>query len=114
MFPKAARRREGFALSELSARLCALLSRAEAALWGPGMMALLLGAGVFLSIRAGFPQLRRFGEMQRALFGSDGGIFARHDVDPGIGAVSRVNHDRPGGEVNQLISRPQGPQLCRK
>lgn len=70
MFLKAARRREGFALNELSARLCALFSRAEAMLWGPGMMVLLLGAGVFLSICAGFPQLRRFGEMQRALFGS--------------------------------------------
>jgi len=41
--------------------------RASNAVWGPWTVWLLLGTGLFLSIRYGFPQVRRFGEALRLL-----------------------------------------------
>ncbi|MGI5978511.1 MAG: alanine:cation symporter family protein, partial [Oscillospiraceae bacterium] len=57
-------------MAELSNRLITFVSAAEALVWGPALMVLMLGAGVYLSICAGFPQLRHFGEMLRTVFGS--------------------------------------------
>ena len=59
-------------------RLAALL---HALVWGPGMLALLFGSGVFLSLRCGFPQLRlrgilrdTFGTLRRGAPTEDGGL----------------------------------------
>lgn len=41
--------------------------RASNAVWGPWTVWLLLGSGLFLSFRYGFPQVRRFGEALRLL-----------------------------------------------
>jgi Na+/alanine symporter len=41
--------------------------RASNAVWGPWTVWLLLGSGLFLSVRYGFPQVRRFGEALRLL-----------------------------------------------
>ncbi len=38
--------------------------------WGPVMLLLLVGTGVFLSVRMGFPQVRRFGFVMRKTAGS--------------------------------------------
>ena len=46
------------------------VSALNALVWGPAMTGLLLGTGILLSVRAGLPQFRRFGEMLRAAFGS--------------------------------------------
>lgn len=59
------------------------ISAASAALWGAPMAALLAGAGVFLSIRCGFVQLRHFPEAMRRTLG---GIFSREGA--GKGAVT--------------------------
>ena len=57
-----------------------LISSAAAALWGAPMALLLLGAGVFLSFRCGFVQLRRFPEaMHRTL----GGVFSKQISEKG-------------------------------
>lgn len=42
----------------------------RALVWGPGMLLLYLGTGVFLSVRCGFPQLRHFGRVLRETAGS--------------------------------------------
>ena len=42
----------------------------HALVWGPGMLLLLGGTGVFLSIRCGFPQLRHLGRILRETVGS--------------------------------------------
>ena len=47
-----------------------VVSALNALVWGPAMMGLLLVTGIWLSIRAGFPQLRRFGEMLQVTLGS--------------------------------------------
>ena len=52
------------------------------------MMALLIGAGVWLSVCAGFPQLRRFREMLRVTLGS---AFARGRSDDGISPFQAVS-----------------------
>jgi len=41
--------------------------RASDVIWGPWTVWLLLGSGLFLSLRYGFPQVRRFGEALRLL-----------------------------------------------
>ena len=38
--------------------------------WGPVMLALLIGTGVFLSIRTGFIQVRKFGYIMKHTVGS--------------------------------------------
>ena len=40
--------------------------------WGPFMIALLLGVGVYLTLRLGLPQLTRIPQVIRATFGSLG------------------------------------------
>jgi AGCS family alanine or glycine:cation symporter len=42
----------------------------NAFVWGPVMLALLLGAGLYFSLGTGFLQIRRFGAIFRATFGS--------------------------------------------
>ena len=37
--------------------------------WGPWMLALLVGTGIYLSARTGFPQLRKFGYTMRNTIG---------------------------------------------
>jgi len=40
--------------------------------WGPPMLALLVGTGIYLTIVLGFPQIRYFGFMFKEIFGQDG------------------------------------------
>lgn len=54
----------------LAAVLAAAAASVNGFVWGPAMTGLLLGTGMLLSFRAGFPQVRRFGEMLRYTFGS--------------------------------------------
>ena len=48
--------------------------------WGPIMLALLVGTGVFLSVRTGFIQVGRFGFMLKNTVGS---LFKKSDKDHG-------------------------------
>ena len=61
-----------------------LVGSLHALLWGPGMLLLLGGTGVFLSIRCGFPQLRRPGRILRETLGS----LLRRKKNGGDGALS--------------------------
>ena len=58
----------------------AFISAASAALWGAPMAALLAGAGIFLSVRCGFVQLRHFPEAMRRTLG---GVFSREGAAKG-------------------------------
>ena len=62
-------------------RIEAIVENLRALVWGPGMLALLFGTGVFLSLRCGFPQLLQLRTVLRDSFGKlrrggpdDGGI----------------------------------------
>lgn len=57
-------------MQNISSGLQSAVSFINTLVWGPAMMGLLLVTGVLLSVRAGFPQLRRFGEMLRVTLGS--------------------------------------------
>lgn len=48
--------------------------------WGPFMLILLVGTGIYLSIRAGMPQVSRFGFIWRKTFGS---LFRRGETKDG-------------------------------
>ena len=48
--------------------------------WGPIMLALLVGSGVYLSIRTGFIQVRKFGYVMKNTLGS---LFKKSDKDHG-------------------------------
>ena len=48
--------------------------------WGPIMLLLLVGTGIYLSIRTGFIQVRRFGRIMRDTVGS---LFRKSDKDHG-------------------------------
>ena len=48
--------------------------------WGPVMLALLIGTGVYLSFRTGFIQVRRFGYIMRNTVGS---LFRKSDKNHG-------------------------------
>lgn len=52
--------------------------------WGPLMIALLLGVGIFLTVRLGFPQLTRIPQIGRATFGKLG----RKADNKGEGTIS--------------------------
>lgn len=52
--------------------------------WGPVMIALLLGTGIYLTIRLGFPQLTRLKEINHATFGK---IFGKNP-DSGDGTIA--------------------------
>lgn len=57
---------------KLSAALVAANDAVNEIVWGPLMIALLLGVGVYLSIRLGFPQLTKIKQIHRATFGRFG------------------------------------------
>ena len=59
-------------MSSPSDALQAAVVRASAAVWGPWTLALLLGSGLFLSIRYRLPQVFRFGEALRIAVSSRG------------------------------------------
>ena len=48
--------------------------------WGPVMLALLVGTGVFLTFRTGWVQVRRFGYIMKNTVGS---LFRKSDADHG-------------------------------
>lgn len=56
------------------------LSQLNAAVWGVPMLILLLGTGIFMSIRLGFLQFRRFGYVMRETVGK---IFQKSEVKEG-------------------------------
>ena len=60
-------------------KYCRLL---EALLWGPGMLALLLGAGIYFTLGTGFFQLRRAGTIFHKTLGSLGKGPSREGVSP--------------------------------
>ena len=45
-----------------------IVSVANSIIWSPALVALLVGAGLYFSIRTRFVQVRRFGLMIRSLF----------------------------------------------
>ncbi|NCC97675.1 MAG: sodium:alanine symporter family protein, partial [Synergistales bacterium] len=55
-----------------------LVSVANGILWGKLMVWLLLGTGIFYSVRLGLPQIRHFGHMFKVMFSgrtsAEGGI----------------------------------------
>ena len=53
--------------------------------WGPPMMVLLVGTGIFLSIRVGFPQIVRFGYAWKVFFS---GAFKRDKDKRGEGEIT--------------------------
>lgn len=53
--------------------------------WGTPMIALLLGTGIFLSIRLAFPQVTKIREINRATFGR---TFGKHRETRGSGTIS--------------------------
>jgi AGCS family alanine or glycine:cation symporter len=60
-------------LSEINAAISGVV-------WGAPMLILLLGTGVYLSVRTGFLQIRRFGYMMRNTLGR---IFRKQEADKG-------------------------------
>lgn len=66
-----------------------LISKINAAVnnvvWGPGMIALLIGAGLFLSFMTGFLQFRKFGYMMKNTIL---GVFSKHQHKKDVSGVS--------------------------
>ncbi len=61
----------------------------HALVWGPGMLLLLLGTGVLLSIRCGFPQFLHFGQV---LTRTAGRLFhARNNADKGFSPLEALS-----------------------
>ena len=56
-------------MTALGAGIGALTAALRALVWGPGMLLLLLGTGIFLSIRCGFPQLNGLAPIFRSTLG---------------------------------------------
>ena len=66
-------------VDQLMTALTALNGQVNSFVWGPFMLVLLLGTGVYLSLRTKFFQLTRFGRMIRCTVGS---LFARRSSKP--------------------------------
>lgn len=65
--------------------LTGIVAKINGIVWGPIMLTLLIGAGLFLSIRCGFPQFRKFGYMLRnTLFG----VFSKNQHERDSSGVS--------------------------
>ena len=45
-----------------------IISQVNGVVWSPALVALLVCAGLYFSVRTGFVQVRRFGLMLKALF----------------------------------------------
>ena len=61
-------------------QISAINSKVNSFAWGPIMLALLVGSGVYLSIRTGFLQVRKFGFVMKNTLGS---LFKKSDKDHG-------------------------------
>ena len=61
-------------------QVSAINSKVNSFAWGPIMLALLVGSGVYLSIRTGFLQVRKFGFVMKNTLGS---LFKKSDKDHG-------------------------------
>ena len=65
--------------------LSGIVGKINGVVWGPVMLTLLIGAGLFLSLRMGFPQFRKFGYMLRnTIFG----IFSKNQHEKDNSGVS--------------------------
>ena len=53
--------------------------------WGPVMLALLIGVGLFLTVKTGFLQFRRFGQMVKSTIG---GLFKKQQHSTDASGVS--------------------------
>ena len=62
-----------------------LVAKINGIVWGPIMLTLLIGTGLFLSIRMGFPQFRRFGYMLRNTIL---GVFSKNQHEKSSSGVS--------------------------
>lgn len=66
-----------------------LVNELDALIWSMALVSLCLGAGLYLSVRLGFPQVRLIGEMVRLLFGdkkSEHGISSFQSFATTVGA----------------------------
>ena len=59
-----------------------ILKRADALVWGPGMLAFLLGSGLFLLVRMRFLPLRNLRYALRCVRGSAAGSGRRGEISP--------------------------------
>ncbi len=62
-----------------------IVAKINGVVWGPIMLTLLIGTGLFLSIRMGFPQFRRFGYMLRNTIL---GVFSKNQHEKSSSGVS--------------------------
>ena len=65
--------------------ISAINAKVNSIVWGPIMLTLLIGAGLYLSIRMGFPQFRRFGYMLKNTI---------------LGVFSKGQHEKDGSGVS--------------
>ena len=65
--------------------LTGIVAKINGIVWGPIMLTLLIGAGLFLSIRCGFPQFRKFGYM---LHNTIFGVFSKNQHERDSSGVS--------------------------
>ncbi|MBQ9986470.1 MAG: sodium:alanine symporter family protein [Oscillospiraceae bacterium] len=65
--------------------ISAINAKVNSIVWGPIMLTLLIGAGLYLSIRMGFPQFRRFGYMLKNTI---------------LGVFSKSQHEKDGSGVS--------------
>ena len=62
-----------------------IVAKINGVVWGPIMLTLLIGTGLFLSLRMGFPQFRRFGYMLRSTIL---GVFSKNQHEKDDSGVS--------------------------
>ena len=61
--------------------------------WGPVMLLLLVGTGILLTIRAGFPQILKLGTIMKNTVGTLFGPDAHKKDEAGISPYQAVVHD---------------------
>ncbi|SMG51265.1 alanine/glycine:cation symporter family protein [Dethiosulfovibrio salsuginis] len=87
-----------------------LVSAANGILWGKLMVWLLLGTGIFYSIRLGLPQIRHFGHMFKVMFSgrtsAEGGITPFQALCTGLAA--QVGTGNLAGVATALVSGGPG------
>lgn len=87
-----------------------LVSAANGILWGKLMVWLLLGTGIFYSVRLGLPQIRHFGHMFKVMFSgrtsAEGGITPFQALCTGLAA--QVGTGNLAGVATALVSGGPG------
>ena len=78
--------------------------------WGPIMLALLVGTGVFLTFRTGWLQVRRFGYIMKNTIGSLFGGKGRKDHGSNLSPFQAVTTALAGTVGTGNIAGVTGPQ----